>query len=124
MQVLCITLNAIKAPRVKQRQALSPHSIISSLSGLAKQGDSFFKSSCSSNSEGVGKPFLLMKGWKQKHKSANIEKQCQMVIFFYVVLFALFHMWRSSNKSRDYKHEMGNTEWLTLIHGLNDYERV
>ena len=54
------------AARVKQRRALSPQSIISSLSGLAKQGDSFvFKPSCSSNSEGVGKPFLLRKGWKQ-----------------------------------------------------------
>lgn len=79
-----------KAPRVKKRQALSPFSIISSLSGVAKQGDSFFKPSCSSNSEGVGKPFLLMKGWKQKHISANIEKQCQMIIFVVLFLFVSF----------------------------------
>lgn len=81
-----------RALRVKRQQAASPQPIISSLSGLAKQGDSFFfffKPSCSSNSEGVGKPFLLKKGWKQKHKSANIKKQCQMniVCFVVVVLF-------------------------------------
>lgn len=37
-----ITLNVDKAFRVKQQRAVSPPSIISSLSGLAKQGDSLF----------------------------------------------------------------------------------
>lgn len=35
-------------------------------------------------------PFLLKKGWKQKHKSANIKKQCQMVIYFYFFIVVLF----------------------------------
>lgn len=61
VQVLCITLSALK--HRGQQQAVSPQLRISSLSALAKQGDSlcflfcFFKPSCSSNSEGVGKPF-------------------------------------------------------------------
>lgn len=36
----------------------------------------FYKTS--SNWEGVGKPFVLTKGWIQKRISANIEKQCQI----------------------------------------------
>lgn len=111
-----------RALRVKQQQAESPQPIISSLSGLAKQGDSFFflfffKPSCSSNSEGVGKPFLLKKGWKQKHKSANIKKQCQMNIVC-VVVGVLFH---TRNKFRDWNTEWRNTEWRTLINGSNEW---
>lgn len=45
------------------------------------------KTARSSNSEGVGKPFLMKKGWKQKHKSANIEKQCQMIIIVFKLVW-------------------------------------
>lgn len=56
---------------------------------IGKAGDSLFKRSCSSNLEGVGKPFMLKKGWKQKHESANIEKQGQMFCFFLCLVLVM-----------------------------------
>lgn len=86
----------------------------------------FLKPSCSSNSEGVGKPFLLKKGWKQKHKSANIEKQCQMVIFCLFVFFLFFwcviRFHTIQQQVKGLKTGDGNTKWQTLINGLNEDE--
>lgn len=67
---------------------------------------------------------MLKKGWKQKHKSANIEKQCQMVIFFFLCLFVLvmfcFIRGDPVTSQGTKKHEMG--KWQTLINGLNEYD--
>lgn len=69
----------------KLHKAVRPQKIISPLSGRAKQGDSYLRGknpARSSNSEGVGKPFLMKKGWKQKHKSANIENSVKWLILY------------------------------------------
>lgn len=65
----------------------STNNLLSIRIGKARGLFLFFKPPCSSNSERVGKPFLLKKGGKQKHKSANIEKHCQMVIFFVLFMY-------------------------------------
>lgn len=80
---------------------------------MAKQRDSFYSVffyslKASSNWEGVGKPFVLMKGRIQKHISANIEKQRQIVCV---------GEWRDANRSD------GGTKWPTLIYA-NEWDGV